>query len=137
MGCGNRWLKRMEFYIKNTRFTILINGETGVFSIKEPAQIGGSPILFFLFFLIITMEDLDSMMRIASYNNWIRGFRVGNMANEVMEITHLQCVDDTVVFCESNHEQICYLRVIQVVSEACYRLKVNQRKIIIFSIKEV
>lgn len=91
----------------------------GVFSSREGAQAGDplSPIFF-----IIAVEGLDSMMRISSHNNWIRGFKVGNRANEVMEITHLQYADDTVVFCEANHEQICYLRVI-LVFEACSRLR--------------
>ncbi|XP_059288373.1 uncharacterized protein LOC132041681 [Lycium ferocissimum] len=91
-----------------------------------------SPFLF-----IIAMEGLDSMMRIASQNSWIRGFNVRNRANEAMEISHLLYADDTVVFCEANQEQICHLRVILVVFEACSGLKVNWRKSSIFPVKEV
>nr|AAT40556.2 hypothetical protein SDM1_4t00019 [Solanum demissum] len=45
--------------------------------------------------------------------------------------------NDTLVFCEAEQEQICYLRVILVVFEACSGLKVNWRKSSNFPIKEV
>ena len=54
-----------------------------------------------------------------------------------MKLTHLLYADDTVVFCEAEQEQVCYLRVILVVFEACSGLKVNWRKSSIFPIKEV
>ncbi|XP_049391971.1 uncharacterized protein LOC125856458 [Solanum stenotomum] len=54
-----------------------------------------------------------------------------------MEVTHLLNADDTMVFCEAEQEQICYLRVILVIFEACSRLKINWRKSNIFPVKEV
>jgi len=76
-------------------------------------------------------------MRVASQNNWIRGFSIKNRVNDTIELTHLLYADDTLVFCEAEQEQICYLRVILVVFEACSGLKVNWRKSSIFPVKEV
>lgn len=64
------------------------------------------------------MEGLDSMVRIASQNSWIRGFNVRHRANEALEMIHLLYVDDIMiqwclVFCEAKQEQICYYGVIQ------------------------
>uniref|UniRef100_A0A0V0IBM1 Putative ovule protein n=1 Tax=Solanum chacoense TaxID=4108 RepID=A0A0V0IBM1_SOLCH len=42
----------------------------------------------------------------------------------------------TLVFCEAEQEQICYLRLILVIFEACSGLKVNWRKSDIFPVKE-
>ncbi|XP_060210551.1 uncharacterized protein LOC132637488 [Lycium barbarum] len=117
-GCcfNSKWLKWMEFCIKTTRFSILVNGEpVGFFPAERGLRQGDllSPFLF-----IIAMEGLDSMMRIASQNSWIRGFNARNRENEAME-------------------QICHLRVILVVFEAYSGLKVNWRKRSIFPVKEV
>lgn len=54
-----------------------------------------------------------------------------------MELTHLLYVDDTVVLCEAVAEQICNLRVILVVFEACSGLRVNWRKSCIFPVNKV
>lgn len=54
-----------------------------------------------------------------------------------MELTHLLYVDEIIVFCEANQEQMRYLRVILVVFEAYSGLKVNWRKGSIFPVKEV
>lgn len=46
----------------------------------------GDPLSLFLF--IIAIEGVDGMMRIASQNRWIRGFNLGNRAEEIMEISN-------------------------------------------------
>ncbi|XP_049386856.1 uncharacterized mitochondrial protein AtMg01250-like [Solanum stenotomum] len=83
-------------------FSILVNGEpVGLF----PATRGlrqGDPLSPFLF--IIAMEGLDSLMRRASLNNWIRGFIIKNRVNEVIDMTHLLYADDTIIFCEAAQE---------------------------------
>ena len=52
-------------------------------------------------------------------------------------MTHLLYVDDTITFCEAEQEQLCHIRIILVIFEACSGLKVNWRKSSIFHIKEV
>ena len=91
-----------------------------------------SPFLF-----IIATEGLRSQMRRAATNNWIKRFSIKNRNNEIMEVPHLLYANDTVIFCEAEQEQICYLRVILVIFEACSGLKINWRNSNIFPVKEV
>lgn len=134
MGFRRRWLSWMDFCIKTTRFSIIVNGEPVVFFSVERGLGQGDPLSPFL--LILAMEGLNSLMRVASQDNWIRGFSTRNRANETMELAHLLYADETVVFCEAKQEQICYLRVSLVIFEACSGL-VNWRKSSIFPVKEV
>lgn len=69
------------------------------------------------------MKGLDGLMRKTSLNNWIKGFNIKNRANVIMQLTHLLYADATLLFSEAKHEQICYLRAILVVLEACSVLK--------------
>jgi len=69
MGFGNRWLSWIDFCIKTTRFSILVNGEPVGFFPAERGLRQGDPLSPFLF--IIVMEGFDSLMRKALENNWI------------------------------------------------------------------
>lgn len=68
MGFGAKWI---EFCIKTTMFSIMINGEHAGFFPAEGGLKQGDPLSPFAF--IIVMEGLKSSMRKASINNWIRG----------------------------------------------------------------
>lgn len=45
----------------------------------------------------MAMERFDSMMRITVSNRWIRGFQIGGMNGEDMEINHLLYADDKII----------------------------------------
>ncbi|XP_055800409.1 uncharacterized mitochondrial protein AtMg01250-like [Solanum dulcamara] len=79
MGFGSRWLKRIEFCIKTTRFLILVNGESAGFFQAERGLIQGDPPSPFLF--IVAMEDFNSILKIAAQNIWLQGFRIGKWAD--------------------------------------------------------
>ena len=52
-------------------------------------------------------------------------------------MTHLLYADYTIIFCEAEQKQLCHIRIILVIFEACSGLQVNWRKSSIFPIKEV
>lgn len=83
-----------------------------------------SPFLF-----ILAMEGLNSMIQVASTNGWVQGFEVARNNNQRMEITHLQCADDTLIFCGAEEEQLKFLRVILILFEAISGLHINGKKI--------
>ena len=60
------------------------------------------------------MEGFDSMMRVATQNSLLQGFKVGNLSGVDMQICHLLYADDTVIFCEAKEEQIRIVRMILV-----------------------
>lgn len=95
----------------------------------------GDPLSLFL--LILVMEGLNSMMRVATQNGWIKGFEVSNRARANMKICQLLYADDTVIFCEAKEEQIRIIRVILLILEVVSGLKVNWRKSSLSPIKEV
>lgn len=83
------------------------------------------------------MENLNEMLKIAQGNSWLKGFKVANREESAMEITHMQYVDDTLVFCEANRNQLMILRVIFVLFEAISGLCINWNKSFLHPVNEV
>ena len=73
MGFVPTWLKWIEFCIKTTRFSILVNREPVGFFPAERGLRQGDPLSPFLF--IIDMEGLDNLMRRASSKQLDLGFQ--------------------------------------------------------------
>ena len=74
------------------------------------------------------------MLRMAQEKLWLRGIKVSNRVGCVMEITHLQYVDDTLVFCDANRNQLI---VIFVLLEAISGLHINWETSFIYPVNEV
>ncbi|WMV59244.1 hypothetical protein MTR67_052629 [Solanum verrucosum] len=94
-----RHVRWMKFRISTAKFSILINGTPiGFFSSQKGPRQGDqlSPFLF-----IIAMESLNDMLKIAQENSWFKGFKASHREGSNLEITHLQYVDDTLIFCEA------------------------------------
>ena len=108
MGFGDKWLKWIDYCIKTVRFSILVNGETVGFFLSERGLRQGDSLSPFLF--ILAMEGYNSMTRVATQNNWLKGFKVRNCSGREMQICHLLYADDTIIFCESMAEQVAFIR---------------------------
>lgn len=85
----------------------------------------GDPLSPFIF--IIAMDTLNNMPNIAKTSGRIQGFEVSKIAGNTVEITYLQCVDDTLIF-GGAEEQLLILRLILVYFEAISGLHVNWNK---------
>lgn len=83
------------------------------------------------------MKGLNSTMRIAIRNGWLKGFKLNDREDENLEICQLLYADDTVIFCEPSVEQISCSRVILLTFEAVSSLSLKGRKNSLFPIKEV
>lgn len=83
------------------------------------------------------MGSLNDMLKIAQENSWLKGFRGSNREGSNMEITHLQYVDDTLIFCEDNRNQLMILRVIFVLFETISGLHVNWNKSFLYTVNKV
>ncbi|KAF3625390.1 1-deoxy-D-xylulose-5-phosphate synthase [Capsicum annuum] len=79
-------------------------------------------------FFILAMEGLNNMIKTASNNGWLRGFEVARAGRESLKITHLQYVDDTLIFCDAGEDQLEILRPILMLFEGISGLHVNWRK---------
>lgn len=60
--------------IKTVRFSILVNGEPAGFFPSERGLKQGDP--------LSPMEGFNSIMRVSTQNNWIKGFSLGNQTGE-------------------------------------------------------
>lgn len=71
------------------------------------------------------MEGFDSMMRIATRHTWIRGFHIGDKVGGGKELSHQLYADDTTIMCETEAEQLNYIRLFLILFEAVSGLKVS------------
>ena len=85
-----------------------------------------SPSLF-----VIVMEALSRMITAAIDNGQLFGFSVGSRLSELVNISHLLFVDDTVVFCGVNSDHIQSIHALFVCFEAVLGLKVKMAKFVL------
>jgi hypothetical protein len=95
----------------------------------------GDPLSSFLF--VIVMEAFSGMIAAAIDSGFISGFLVGASLSERVNISHLLFVDDMLVLCEANLDQICSIKVLLVCFEAVSSLKVNMAKLTLILVGDV
>lgn len=71
---------------------------------------------------------LSRMLSRAMEGGFLSGFRVDNLNNSPLEISHLLFADDTLIMCDADVDQIHNLDHILLCSEAISGLKVNLKK---------
>ena len=82
-----------------------------------------SPLLF-----VLVMEALGRMLDKVVHEGRMLGFSVGNLEGRSMAVSHLLFVDDTLIFCEADLDQILILRMIRIWFEEVSGLKINLGK---------
>jgi len=125
------WLKRVrELWIaqciSTVRFSVLINGSPfGFFCSSRGLRQRNhlSPLLF-----VVVNEDLSRMMSTTMNRGLLSGFSVGSRNNDDHLVSHLLCANDTLIFCETNHDHLFHLLYLFVCFVAISGLKINVSK---------
>lgn len=127
MSIGGRRINWIKYCISTLSFSVLINGDpTGLTR--------GSPFPFLIHYCYGMFERYAKK---STGKQLYRGFKVNCRADCNMRISHLQYADDTLVFCESDREQLKVLRVIFILFEATSGLRINWYKSFIYQVNEV
>lgn len=74
------------------------------------------------------MEALSRILKRVRGENFITGFSVDGRSNGQLIISHLFFVNDTLIICGAELEQIWYLKANYVWFQIIYGLKINLRK---------
>jgi hypothetical protein len=126
--CGfpETWRKWIHFCISTVRFSVMVNGSScGFFESSRGLRQGDSlsPLLF-----VIVMEALNKLLMRAEEGHFLRGFEVQGRNNNPLMISNLLFVDDTLIFCDADINQIGYLKCTLLCFEAVSGLRVNLGK---------
>lgn len=118
-----KWKMWISGCISFVHYAILINGTSrGFFEANRGLQ-QGDPLLPFLFTLVA--DILSCLIRRVDDRNLTKGFK---MDSNNVAVSHLQFVDDTILFCEARDDYIESLRNILRCFERISGLKVNLGK---------
>ena len=122
MGFGVKWCKWIHSCISTVQFSVLINGSPAYFFGSSRGLRQGDPLSPMLF--LIMMEVFSRMLRRVEGADLIRGFKVEGRRGGGECVTHLLFVDDTILFCDADVEQILHIRLLLLSFQAVTSLKV-------------
>ena len=74
------------------------------------------------------MEALSCLLKRAVEGNYFTGSRVADWGGEELNISHLLCADDTLLFFEANKEQMMFMSWTLMWFEALLGLRINLNK---------
>lgn len=100
--------KWIQFCISTLRMPILINGSPSEFFQTSRGLKQGNSFSPFLF--VIVMEVLSCIISRATQGEFIHGFKVGGKKGEGFQVSHPLFVDDTLLFRETNLDELKYRR---------------------------
>ena len=126
--CGffDKWRRWISFCLSTVHFSILINGSPhGFFGSSRGLRQGDplSPVLF-----VLIMEAIGRMLDKVVHEGRLSSFHVGNSVGRSLVVSHLLFVDDTLIFCDANIDQMLILLMALIWFEAVSSLKVNLGK---------
>jgi hypothetical protein len=122
MGFGPRWRGWIKACMSSVCFLVLVNGSPSRFFSSSRGLRQGDPFSPLLFLLV--MEVLRRMLRRAKEGGFISCFTIGNNVS----IYHLLFVDDSILFCDADSQQLMYIRLVLTFFEAVIGLRVNMNK---------
>ena len=86
----------------------------------------GDPLSLLLFVLVV--EALGRMLDKAIHDGHMSGFGMGRLEGRSLAVSHLLFVDDILIFCDADLDQVLFLRMILIWFEAVSSLKINLGK---------
>ncbi|KAF5462949.1 hypothetical protein F2P56_018911 [Juglans regia] len=125
-GFGERLRSWIRWCISTTKFIVQINGSpTGFFNNTQGLRQGDplSPLLF-----VIVMEALSKMTSALVANGRVTGYSIRSPSGRLINISYLLFLDDTLIFCEVDNNQIQVLKALILCFEAVSGLRVNLDK---------
>ena len=135
MGFGVKWCKWIRTCISTVQFSVLINGSPANFFGNSRGLRQGDPLSPMLF--LILMEVFSRMLRRVERAGLIHGFKVAGKRDGGESVSHLLFVDDTILFCDTDVEQILHIRLLLLSFQVVTGLKVNVHKCEMVPIGEV
>ena len=125
-GFSAKWRRWIFFCISIVRFSILINGFPCGFFESSRGLRQDDPLPPLLFVLV--MEALGRVLDKAVHHGHMPGFGVGRLEGISLAVSHLLFVDDTLIFCDDDLDQVLFLRMLLIWFEAVSGLKINLGK---------
>ena len=124
--CGftRRWRRWIFMCISTARFSVLINGTPCGFFASSRGLRQGDPLSPLLFILV--MEALSRLLFRAREGGFISGYDIGQ--TNFLSISHLLFVDDTLILCGADSDQLWHLKGVFVWFQAASGLKINLSK---------
>lgn len=121
------WIQWIKMIISTAKQSVLVNGSPTREFLMERGLPQGDPISPSLF--IIVTQVLHVLIEKAKEIGLIKGIRIGSILN----FTHLQFADDTVLFLEDAWSSIKGIKIVLTIFEILSGLKVNYQKSFLYT----
>lgn len=126
MGFGEKWLRWIKWCLSATSFFVLINGTLSGFFQSSRSLRQRDPLSPYLF--VIAIEALSFLLKREVCGGFLSSCQLRGKGDEVVKVSHLLFVDDTLIFCEVWEEQMMFLWWLLMWFEAISGLRVNMDK---------
>lgn len=120
MGCGEKWCNWIKECISSVSLSVLVNGSPTQEFKSHRGLRQGDPLSPFLFNIVV--EALNILFERARGLGLIKGVEIGSTG---LAVTHLQFADDTLIFCNSDPEEIRSVKRIHRCFQLMSGLKIN------------